>query len=35
MKLFSGQQLELGVDYSSIQNYVWALRFVSVTKNTN
>ena len=31
MKVFSGLQLEKGVDYSFIQNYVWASHFVSVS----
>ena len=32
MKVISGLYLEKGVDYSSIQNCVWACHFVSVRK---
>ena len=32
MKVLSGQQLEKGVGYSSIQNCVWVCHFVSVRK---
>ena len=32
MEVYSGIRLEMGVDYSSIQNCVWVCHFVSVTK---
>ena len=32
MKVFSGFQLEMGVDYSSIQNCAWVCHFVSDRK---